>query len=129
MKSVCIAIVLASAATLAVAQAPAATPPASASEPVPVPALTQAMISAAVRETLAEEKRAQAESGQPAMQQVTIRADKYEQFAAAFSEAKVPDCLHPDGLKRQPTNLGPIGVVGVYALPFVAIAKLRGKCN
>ena len=123
MKSVCSAIVLASAATLAVAQAPAATPPASA------PVLTQAMISAAVRDTLAEEKRAQAESGQPAMQQVTIRADKYEQFAAAFSEAKVPDCLHPDGLKRQPTNLGPVGVVGVYALPFVAIAKLRGKCN
>ena len=123
MKSVCIAIVLASAATLAVAQAPAATPPASA------PVLTQAMISAAVRDTLAEEKRAQAESGQPAMQQVTIRADKYEHFAAAFSEAKVPGCLHPDGLKRQPTNLGPIGVVGVYALPFVAIAKLRGKCN
>ena len=123
MKSVCSAIVLASAATLAAAQAPAATPPA------PAPALTQAMISAAVRDTLAEEKRAQAESGQPAMQQVTIRADKYEQFAAAFSEAKVPDCLHPDGLKRQPTNLGPIGVVGVYALPFVAIARLRGKCN
>jgi hypothetical protein len=125
MKSVCSAIVLASAATLAVAQVPAATPPA----PVPVPTLTQAMISAAVRETLAEDKRAQAESGQPAMQQVTIRADKYEQFAAAFSEAKVPDCLHPDGLKRQPTNIGPVGVVGMYALPFVAIAKLRGKCN
>jgi len=123
MKSVCSAIVLASAATLAAAQVPAATPPA------PAPVLTQAMISAAVRDTLAEEKRAQAESGQPAMQQVTIRADKYEQFAAAFSEAKVPDCLHPDGLKRQPTNLGPIGVVGVYALSFVAIAKLRGKCN
>lgn len=127
MKSVCSAIVLASAATLAVAQAPASAPPAPVL--VPVPALTQAMISAAVRDTLAEEKRAQAESGQPAMQQVTIRADKYEQFAAAFSEAKVPDCLHPDGLKRQPTNLGPIGVVGVYALPFVAIARLRGKCN
>ena len=125
MKSVCSAIVLASAATLAAAQVPAATPPALA----PAPVLTQAMISAAVRDTLAEEKRAQAESGQPAMQQVTIRADKYEQFAAAFSEAKVPDCLHPDGLKRQPTSLGPVGVVGVYALPFVAIARLRGKCN
>ncbi|WP_308921419.1 hypothetical protein [Janthinobacterium sp. J1-1] len=125
MKSVCSAIVLAMTTTLAAAQVPVATPPALA----PSPALTQAMISAAVRETLAEEKRAQAESGQPAMQQVTIRADKYEQFAAAFSEAKVPDCLHPDGLKRQPTNLGPVGVVGVYALPFVAIARLRGKCN
>lgn len=125
MKSVCSAIVLASAATLAAAQVPAAVPPALA----PATPLTQAVISAAVRDTLAEEKRAQAESGQPAMQQVTIRADKYEQFAAAFSEAKVPDCLHPDGLKRQPTNLGPVGVVGVYALPFVAIARLRGKCN
>ena len=125
MKSVCSAIVLASAATLAAAQVPVATPPALA----PSPALTQAMISAAVRDTLAEEKRTQAESGQPAMQQVTIRADKYEQFAAAFSEAKVPDCLHPDGLKRQPTNLGPVGVVGLYALPFVAIARLRGTCN
>ncbi|MGK5026121.1 hypothetical protein [Janthinobacterium sp. RB2R34] len=127
MKSVCSAIVLASAATLVFAQVPAAPPPAPA--PAPAPALTQAMISAAVRDTLAEEKRAQAESGQPAMQQVTIRADKYEQFAAAFSEAKVPDCLHADGLKRQPTNLGPIGVGGLFALPFVAIAKLRGKCN
>lgn len=125
MKSVSSAIVLAMTTTLAAAQVPVATPPALA----PTPALTQAMISAAVRDTLAEEKRAQAESGQPAMQQVTIRADKYEQFAAAFSEAKVPDCLHPDGLKRQPTNLGPVGLVGVYALPFVAIARLRGKCN
>ena len=64
------------------------------------------------------------------MQQVTIRAErKYEQFAAVFAEAKVPDCLHADGLKRQPTGIGPLAIGGVYALPFVAIAKLRGKCN
>lgn len=96
----------------------------------PQPQLTQSMIREAVRAVLAEEAQVRDALPQPAMQQVTIRADrKYEQFAAAFAEAKVPDCLHPDGLKRQPTNIGPIGVVGVYALPFVAIAKLRGKCN
>jgi len=92
--------------------------------------LTQAAIREAVRAVLAEEAQARDALPQAAMQQVTIRADRrYEQFAAAFAEAKVPDCLHPDGLKRQPTNIGPIGVVGAYALPFVAIAKLRGKCN
>lgn len=98
--------------------------------PAPVPPLTQATIREAVRAVLAEEAQVRDALPQPAMQQVTIRADrKYEQFAAAFAEAKVPDCLHPDGLQRQPTNIGPIGVVGMYALPFVAIAKLRGKCN
>ena len=98
--------------------------------PVPVPQLTQSMIRDAVRAVLAEEAQVRDALPQPAMQQVTIRADrKYEQFAAAFAEAKVPDCLHADGLKRQPTNIGPIGIGGVYALPFVAIAKLRGKCN
>lgn len=67
---------------------------------------------------------------QPALQQVTIGADrKYAQFAAAFAEAKVPDCLHPDGLKRQPANIGILSVVGIYASPLVAVAKLRGKCN
>jgi len=40
-------------------------------------------------------------------------------------EARVPDCLHPDGLKRQPTFF----LSGLFALPFVAVAKLRGKCN
>lgn len=57
-----------------------------------------------------------------------------DRFSIAFEEARVPDCLHPDGLKRQPTGflLGGfmyVGVSGVNALPFVAIAKLRCKCN
>ena len=43
---------------------------------------------------------------------------------AAFIEAKVPDCLHSEGLKRQPTFL----LTGYVALPFIAVAKLRGKC-
>ncbi|PHV17701.1 hypothetical protein CSQ90_05060 [Janthinobacterium sp. BJB303] len=115
------------AAAQAGAQAPETTPGAA---PGPGPQLTQSMIRDAVRAVLAEEAQARDALPQPQMQQVTIRADrKYEQFAAAFAEAKVPDCLHPDGLKRQPTSIGPIGVGGVYALPFVAIAKLRGKCN
>ncbi|WP_300759810.1 hypothetical protein [Janthinobacterium sp.] len=129
-KLVCSLALLA--AGFAGAQTPAPVPvpvlPAAATTAAPVaPQLTQTMIRDAVHAVLAEE--AKAAEGQPAMQQVTIRADKYEKFAAAFSEAKVPDCLHPDGLKRQPTNIGPVGVVGMYALPFVAIAKLRGKCN
>ncbi|MGK5080019.1 hypothetical protein [Janthinobacterium sp. HLX7-2] len=108
---------------------PAAAQP-SAPVPAPAPAVTQAMIREAVRAVLAQEARERDALPQPAMQQVTIRADrKYAEFAAAFAEARVPDCLHPDGLKRQPTNIGPIGVVGLYAFPLVAVAKLRGKCN
>lgn len=100
------------------------------SDTAPGPTLTQAMIREAVRAVLAQDAQERDALPQPAMQQVTIRADrKYEQFAAAFAEAKVPDCLHPDGLKRQPTNIGPLSVVGIYAFPLVAVAKLRGKCN
>lgn len=51
--------------------------------------------------------------------------DKYEKFADEFHEAKVPGCLGPDGLKRQPTFI----FGGLLALPFVAVAALRGKCN
>ena len=55
----------------------------------------------------------------------TITATPYEEFGHAFSEAKVPDCLHADGLKRQPTFF----LGGLLALPFVAVAKIRGKCK
>ncbi|HEY0588126.1 MAG TPA: hypothetical protein VGD52_18465 [Pseudoduganella sp.] len=47
----------------------------------------------------------------------------------AFKEAEVPDCLHSEGLKRQPPVILFIPVSGVLALPFVGIAKLRGKCK
>lgn len=128
-KLLCGAALLA--AGFAGAQTPTPVPApvvATASSTLPAaPQLTQPMIRDAVHAVLAEE--AKAAEGQPVMQQVTIRADKYEKFAAAFSEAKVPDCLHEDGLKRQPTNLGPIGLGGILALPFMAVAKMRGKCN
>lgn len=45
-------------------------------------------------------------------------------MTAAFNEAQVPDCLHAEGLKRQPTFF----LMGYLALPFIAVAKLRGKC-
>lgn len=55
----------------------------------------------------------------------TISGTPYEEFGREFHEAKVPDCLHPDGLKRQPTFF----LGGLLALPFVAVAKIRGKCR
>ena len=51
--------------------------------------------------------------------------DKYEKFAQDFDEAKVPGCLQADGLKRQPTFI----FGGLLALPFIAVAAIRGKCN
>jgi hypothetical protein len=50
---------------------------------------------------------------------------KSDIMTAAFIEAKVPDCLHSEGLKRQPTFF----LGGYLALPFIAVAALRGVCN
>jgi hypothetical protein len=98
--------------------------PAATQQPL-MPKITEQMVRQAVRETLAAEAAVQTLRRHEAD---TLRADKYQAFATQFDEAKVPDCLHPDGLKRQPTNIGPIKIVGLYAVPFVLIAKLRGKC-
>lgn len=92
------------------------------------PAIGQAAIRTAVREILSEE-RAQAAQQARRHEVDTLRGDTYQRFGAEFAEARVPDCLHPDGLKRQPTGIGPVQLSGLLALPFVAIAKLRGKCN
>ena len=51
--------------------------------------------------------------------------EKYEKFGQEFAEAKVPGCLKPDGLKRQPTFF----LGGLLAIPFIAVAAIRGKCN
>jgi hypothetical protein len=53
---------------------------------------------------------------------------EFAKFEAAFAEAKVPDCLRKDGLKRQPPRIGFFVFQGVLAFPFVALAKIRGKC-
>lgn len=78
----------------------------------------------AVRATLAGEKPAPARADGQA-----LRGDAYRSFARQVDEAAVPDCLHQDALKFQPPQVGPIPVVGVLALPFVAVAALRGKCR
>jgi hypothetical protein len=89
-----------------------------------LPTLTGKVLRDAVRETLAEPldnpRRHEAD---------TIRGNRYTEFAQQFSEARVPDCLHGDALKRQPPRIGPIGFSDLYAVPFVVLAKIRGKCN
>ena len=85
-------------------------------------------IDQAVRETIAEDKAKEAEV--PRRHEAdTLRGGQYDTFAERFDEAAVPGCLRPDGLKRQPTSIGPFGVTGLLALPLVLVAKLRGKCN
>jgi hypothetical protein len=77
-------------------------------------------IRAAVRATIAERP------ANPRLHEAdTLRANRYELFARQVEEATVPDCLHPDGLKRQPTFF----FSELLALPFIAVAKIRGKCQ
>lgn len=80
----------------------------------------RAAIQAAVRAVLDE---------QPAIPRLheadTLRANQYDRFSRQVEEATVPDCLHADGLKRQPTFF----LSGLLALPFIAVAKVRGKCQ
>ena len=103
---------------------PAPAPASDAQLPKPVSTLRSRIsdesIRKAVKETIAEtwENPRRHEND-------TISATAYENFGRDFSEAKVPDCLHADGLKRQPTFF----LGGVLALPFIAVAKIRGKCK
>jgi hypothetical protein len=55
----------------------------------------------------------------------TISATPYESFSKDFASARLPDCLHSEGLRNQPTFF----LSGVLALPFIAVAKLRGVCR
>ncbi|NIA55991.1 hypothetical protein HAV22_20360 [Massilia sp. TW-1] len=94
-------------------------------QPAPAPVKPTALpsedaIRAAVRETLAEHP------DNPRLHEAdTYRANHYDIFARNVDEATVPDCLHKDGLKRQPTFF----LGGLLALPFIAVAKVRGKCQ
>jgi acyl-CoA reductase-like NAD-dependent aldehyde dehydrogenase len=111
-------------AQLAAAPAAVTIPEDWASAPPP----SRKAIDAAVRDILAEEQAAAAALARR-NEANTLRGDKYDTFAARFEEAAVPGCLRPDGLKRQPTSIGPFGVSGLLALPLVLVAKIRGKCN
>jgi hypothetical protein len=89
------------------------------------------LIKRAVRESIAEERDIDIARSKAAAIPVRYSAssqpaiDKYERFGLMFDDAKVPGCLQSDGLKRQPTFI----FVGLLALPFIAVAAARGKCN
>ena len=92
--------------------------------PTPAPAKSalpdRAVIDAVVREIAAERP------ANPRLHEAdTLRATPYDKFTRQVDDATVPDCLHADGLKRQPTFF----LGGLLALPFVAVAKIRGKCQ
>jgi len=55
----------------------------------------------------------------------TLSVRPVEKFSKDFADARLPDCLHSDGLKNQPTFF----MSGFLALPFIAVAKLRGVCR
>lgn len=105
-------------------------PPASASTPAKIaedwaapPPPSHEAIGSIVRELIAEENQKRADAKErPSLE---LRGKNQNTLEARFEEATVPGCLRPDGLKRQPT----FGVTGVLALPFIMVAKLRGKCN
>lgn len=55
----------------------------------------------------------------------TVGITPLESFSRDFAKARLPDCLHSEGLKNQPTFF----LNGFLALPFVAVAKVRGVCR
>ncbi|MFK3736534.1 hypothetical protein [Massilia sp. TN1-12] len=81
------------------------------------------VIKEAVRETLAEAPATRKEAGP------VLRADRYEAFGREMEEARVPSCWHADAMKHQPPKIGPINIGGIFVLPFLAAAIVRGKCS
>jgi len=86
-------------------------------------ALTDDVIERAVRASLGEEPVPRQEGG------TVFGADPYRAFRQQFSEAKKPSCWHPDALKNQPARIGPLQLGGIFALPHLGAAILRGKCQ
>jgi len=122
--AVCLLCLAVSARAEPPALLPAPAPSPDQQSPAPAPTLRSRIsdeaIRKAIKETLAETRE------NPRRHEAdTISATPYETFGRDFTEAKVPDCLHADGLKRQPTFF----LGGVLALPFIAVAKIRGKCK
>ena len=89
------------------------------------------IIRQSVRESIAEHDAEARQNAEPVRrhEQDTLRVDAHESFDQRMEEARTPGCLRPDGLKNQPTGWGPFQLGGLLALPFVAVAALRGKCN
>lgn len=112
--------------------------PATAPAPAPAPVLrTDELTKLIVQEAIAQHK-IEAAAVKPEVAGVFGAApshDKYADFAVNFAAARTPNCLGPDGLKFNPPvianirGFGPIMVGGIYALPWLVAAKLKGKCN
>jgi hypothetical protein len=115
---VVVSLVLVLTTNSACAQAPREIPA------VPATPLRSQVTSDVVREAVKEALAADKKAHKP-VQETALGAEKYENFSRDFAEAKVPDCLHSEGLKRQPTFF----LAGLLALPFVLVAAARGKCN
>jgi len=101
-------------------------------QPQPLSISREAIQRAVAAELADERERTKDEPSSSAVFSAQSMSDNERQlraFEALVKEAEVPYCLHQDGLKRQPTSIGPIGVSGLLALPFVPIAALRGKCK
>lgn len=116
MKPIVVTVLLTALSSAAWAGDQAAAPPPGAARQRP----DEDAIRKAVRETLDENP------DPPRLHDAgTLRANRYDIFARQVDDAIVPDCLHPDGLERQNT----FHLAGLLALPFVAVAKVRGKCR
>jgi hypothetical protein len=90
--------------------------------------LTDELIKDAVKQTLAENKT------EPRQRESTVlRGDQYKKFERKFSEAQVPDCIHPDALRLQPAEIETknwvFGLGGLLVVPFIVVAAARGKCH
>jgi len=55
----------------------------------------------------------------------TLSVRPVEKFSKDFANARLPDCLHSEGLKNQPTFF----LTDYLALPFILVAKVRGVCR
>lgn len=84
----------------------------------------QAHVDASISKAVAETLKNEALPPPYYQSAVAFSSANTDTMTAAFIEAKVPDCLHSEGLKRQPTFF----LTGILALPFIAVAKVRGKC-
>lgn len=102
--------------------------PSAARVPGPPLPLSDEAIKRAVHEVLAEDKT----SAKPAPGGAVLGAERppeLRRFDVLMDDAYRPDCWHKDGLKRQPTGWGPFQIGGYAALPFIAVAALRGVCR
>lgn len=97
------------------------------------PAAQAVLVDARVAEGVAAMLADAAERDPPPNRQANLQraaygSETFAQFSKDFAQAKVPSCGGNDALKFQPPMIGPIAFGGLFAIPFAAVAALRGKC-